>query len=98
MDKHDRKQSWGTHLGNHVTIEGMDDEHVANTIQFLTHYAHHNQDMLMDLKKEAELRGLSEEFLSKAQYPYKDGRGNYLVWDFSSNRPKIIGSYLRGMK
>ena len=97
-EKYNRKTLWSTHLGNKVSVEGMADEHLANTIQYLTYYHGHNDDLLEILKKEAKIRKLSEEFLGKAQYPYKDGLGNYIVWDFVNDRPKVVGSYLRGGK
>lgn len=93
--KYTKKTAWETHLGNQVTVEGMHDMHLANAIQFLMRY-NNNAAFLKILKKEAKSRKLSQEFLDGAQYPYKDGKGNWIVWDFFKDRPKIIGSYLRG--
>lgn len=93
--KYNRKMEWTTHLGNTVTVEGMADEHIANTIQFLTHYKV-KASFLELLKKEAKRRRLTKAFLARAQIPYKDGRGNWIVWDFVSDRAEIVGSYKRG--
>lgn len=93
--KYNRKTEWTTHLGNEVSVEGMRDMHLANAIQFLTRY-NNNPDFLKVLKREAKRRKLSKEFLNGAQYPYKDGKGNWIVWDFFKNAPRAIGSYLRG--
>ena len=90
-----RKREWQTHLGNTVSIEGCSDEHLANTIQWIKHY-NGDPKMLKLLNKEAERRGLTEEFLGRAQFPYKDGLGNYLVWCFKTNKPKVVGTYVRG--
>lgn len=93
--KYTNKTEWTTHLGNTVTVEGMADAHVANAIQFLTHYQFNN-DFLKVLKKEAKRRKLTKEYLERAQFPYKDGKGNWIIWDFKTDNPKVIGSYLRG--
>lgn len=93
--KYNKKTEWITHMGNTVSVGGIEDTHLANVIQFLTYYKK-CIEILKAFKKEAKCRGLSEEFLSKAQYPYKDGKGNYLVWDFKTMETKVIGSYLRG--
>ena len=91
-----RKIEWKSHLGNTVTIEGSSDEHLANTIQYISQYYYcYSSKILKEFKKEARRRKLTKEFLDKAQYPYKDGRGNYIVWDFAKAKPKVIGSYLR---
>lgn len=92
--KYTKKTVWTTHLGNEVSIEGMHDMHLANAIQFLTRYGN-NMTFLKALKKEAKLRKLSQEFLDGAQYPYKDGKGNWIVWDFFRDGPRAIGSYIR---
>lgn len=93
--KYTKKTEWTTHLGNTVTVEGMEDSHVANAIQFFTHYRV-RAEMLKALKKEAKRRKLTVAFLERAQFPYKDGKGNWIVWDFTADAPKIIGSYKRG--
>lgn len=89
-----RDREWETHLGNRVSVKGCSDEHLANTLQWVSFY-YPNDKMVDLLKEEAALRGLSEAFLSKAQYPYKDGKGNYLVWCFETHEPEIVGSYSR---
>ena len=93
-----RDSEWDTHLGNAVTVRGMTDEHLANTIQFLSHYTAHpaSRGMLPVLKSEANLRELSDEYLARAPFPYKDGKGNWLIWDYVNNAPKSIGRYDRG--
>lgn len=92
--KYNRKTKWFTLSGQVVTVEGMGDEHLANTIQFLSHYGK-NDSLLAEMRREAKRRGLGKDFLSRAQFPYKDGQGNYLVWDFKKNGPKKVGSYVR---
>jgi len=95
--KYVSKFEWQTHLGNKVTIDGVDDEHLANMLQYVGYYKMWNntEEILEALRTEVQHRGLSQEFLDKAQFPYKDGRGNYIVWDFQVGGPKIIGSYKR---
>lgn len=95
-NKHNKKTEWKTHLGTTVTIEGMEDEHLANTIQFVSYYVNYYSKSLLDVfKKEAKNRGLTKEFLNRAPFPYKDGKGSYIIWDYEIGAPKIIGSYLR---
>lgn len=95
--KFNKHSAWVTHLGNSVSIEGMSDEHLANTIQFITfHKTTWWAKMSTELKKEAKRRGLTSDFLARAPFPYKDGFGNYIVWDYKNGKPKVIGSYLRG--
>lgn len=90
-----RKAEWQTHLGNMVSVEGCSDEHLANTIQWLSHYKTGSKTLAV-LKREAKNRGLTKDFLDRAQFPYKDGKGNWIVWDFKASEPKVVGSYLRG--
>lgn len=95
---YDRDMEWQTHLGNYVTIRGMEDSHLANTIQFLTHYTRHPANIygqLPVLREEAKLRGLSDEYLARAPFPYKDGKGNWIVWDYKLDSPVSIGRYAR---
>ena len=95
--KNTRNTEWKTHLGNNVTVRGMSDEHLANTIQYVENYTDITawKGSLPVLKKEAKLRGLSQEFLDRAPFPYKDGLGNWIVWDYDNDEPKAIGSYAR---
>ena len=87
---------WQTHLGNVVSLKGINDEHLANIVQFATHYKKFGRTgFLKDLKKEAKDRGLTKAFLDRAPFPYKDGLGNWIVWDFKKDAAKVIGSYLR---
>ena len=99
--KYNRKTEWRTHLGLTVTVEGMDDEHLANTVQFLTNYKNTRTPLLFRLLKtvlaEAKSRGLSKSFLECAPFPYRDGKGAWLIWDYENHEPKVIGSYLRGL-
>lgn len=90
-----RDKSWTTHLGNEVSIEGAEDSHIANTIQFLVHYKHPDKKMLKELKQEAKFRGLNKEYLDRAPFPYKDGLGNWIVWDYKTDKPKEIGRYAK---
>lgn len=90
----DRQLSWQTHLGNVVTIEGMEDSHLANTIQFLGHRISKNHSTMKALYDEAKLRGLTQEYLDRAPFPYKDGKGNWIIWN-NTAEPKVVGSYLR---
>lgn len=87
-----RQFEWRTHLGNVVSIEGIEDTHLANAIQFCFFYER-PIEILLELHREAKRRNLSKEFLDKAQYPYKDGKGNWIVWDFKTHKPKTIGRY-----
>lgn len=97
MKKYTRKSTWITHLGNTVSVEGISDEHLANTIQFLEYYKYLSlANSIKELKKEAKRRKLDEFFLALAPYPYKDGLGNYLIWSYANNKPKVVGSYVRG--
>lgn len=89
-----RQREWQTHLGNSVSVQGCCDEHLANTIQWLNAYSQ-DKGMKELLKEEAERRGLTQAFLDKAQYPYKDGLGNYLVWNFETHEPMVVGTYTR---
>jgi hypothetical protein len=73
----------------------MDDTHVANTIQYLETYEL-NPLFLVALLKEANKRGLGPEYLAKAPYPYKDGKGNWIVWDYENDGPKVVGRYVGG--
>lgn len=90
-----REREWQTHLGNSVSVQGCSDEHLANTIQWVSVYSK-DAGFKRSLKYEAERRGLTKAFLDKAQYPYKDGLGNYIVWNFEIHEPMIVGSYTRG--
>jgi len=90
-----RNTKWMTHLGDKVTPKTMKDEHLANTVQFLTHYndhpSHRGDNSFLDvLKEEVRLRGLTQEFLDKAPYPYEDHNRNWVVWDYKINRTQAV--------
>lgn len=90
-----RQREWQTHLGQTVSVQGCSDEHLANTLQWVAHYTA-DRGMVRELKAEAKRRGLTQGFLDRAQFPYKDGLGNWLVWNFETSEPMIVGTYLRG--
>lgn len=91
-----RQREWTTHLGNKVTVEGCCDEHLANTIQWVEFYRKHDTALITLLREEANRRGLTQGFLDRAQFPYRDGYGNWIVWNFATSDTMIVGSYLRG--
>ena len=87
-------QTWRTHLGIMVTLDGIADEHLANLVQYLHHYKF-PRTVLREVFAEVKRRGLTKEFLARAPIPYKDGVGNWIVWDYETGRQKILGRYAR---
>lgn len=84
--------TWQDHLGNKLKVKDMSDEHIANTIQHIKFYRY-SEAIIEFFLEEAERRKLSEKFLAGAQYPYKDGKGHWLLWNFVVNGAIIIGEY-----
>lgn len=89
-----RKKQWQSHLGNRVNLEGVEDTHLANLIDYMKK-TNICIVPLKDAKEEAKLRGLSREYLEKAPYPYKDGLGNWIIWDYEVRGARRIGRYAR---
>lgn len=82
-------------MGNEVSVQGIEDSHVANMIQWLKKYNHPDTKFLYLMEEEAKLRGLSDEYLEKAPYPYKDGKGDWIIWCYNTGAPKSVGRYSR---
>lgn len=91
-----RGHEWITHLGQIVNVKGVSDEHLANTIQWLFRYKPDLQELNQEFVQEAKDRGLTPDFLARAPFPYKDGLGNWLVWNYETHEPMIVGTYIRG--
>ena len=88
----DRDMVWTTFDGRHIKIRDLEDTHVANLIDYLSHRRlSRDGELITFLKKEAKLRGLKEGFLERAQIPHKDSEGNWMIWDHARG-PKIVGT------
>jgi hypothetical protein len=82
------KTLWQSANGSIRTFSAMDNEHLANVIQHMRYYyGKVNEEVIA----EAEYRGLSDEFLNGAPYPYKDCRiGEWKIWSYQKNRDVVI--------
>ena len=77
---------WQSLDGSIRNFRAMTDEHLANIVLHLKHYSLHNSRAFSFVEREIKIRNLSEDFLSKAPYPYKDPRtGEWYIWSFESD-------------
>lgn len=80
---------WITYDGRRTTIGHMTDDHLANVIDHLLHYAPEHPYVFV-ASKEAFRRGLTEKFLKSTPIPFKDSNGDMVVWDFKTHRPEKV--------
>jgi hypothetical protein len=76
---------WTSAYGKRELVKNLTDSHLANIIDFLTHYIAHGalRSTLPLMIREARLRGLSTTFLSRAQIPHVDPKGRWRIYDYS---------------
>lgn len=79
---------WVNEYGSRNLVKDLSDQHVANIIDFLK--AEKGRPMHAELVRlfndEAGIRGLSKEFLSRAQIPHIGPDGRWMVWDFKKHK------------
>ena len=75
---------WKTADGRQIRFKNLTDTHLANIIDFIKRGIGKNEvsDYLETLAKK---RGLSNSFLERAQIPYKNRKGKWEIWSFTSN-------------
>lgn len=68
---------WVTYDDRVIPLKDLEDIHLANLIKWVKeHPLDYPVQLLQVLHEIAEKRGLTEEFLAGAEYPYKDRDGN----------------------
>lgn len=82
-----RDSIWGTNDGRNIKIRDLNDYHVANIIDFLKRTRPHQTSLIAIMKKELEIRGISNKFAERSQIPYKNLKGKWEIWDFENNKP-----------
>ena len=84
----DREYEWHCADGRIIEIKELEDTHLANIIQALKKNQR-GHALISVMEEEAEYRGLSTDFLSLAQIPYKKD-GAWYTWCFATQQEKII--------
>ena len=73
---------WQSIDGSVRSFSAMTNEHLANVVMHFQHYGSGGR-VLSHALKEINIRGLSEEFLKGAPYPYQNPRtGKWYIWSF----------------
>lgn len=85
-----RESEWCTYDGRWIAIKDMEDTHVANLLKHLDVYSR-NHPYIKILLEESELRGLTKEFLDRADIPFKDPDGDWMLWDYKKLQPIKVG-------
>lgn len=75
---------WTNIHGKRTRLKNLDDSHIANLINWTEKYEYSVGfiKVLYDIAKD---RGLTKEYLNKAQIPYKNPKGNLEIWDFDKH-------------
>jgi len=89
MEKITRDTIWGTLDGRRIPIRCLGDAHLANVIHHVGCGGHFNGPLFAVLLKEANDRGLTEEFLGRAPIPFQDVDGKWKT--LKGNEYKVIG-------
>jgi len=71
---------WTNYEGRRTAFKDMDDEHLANIIKWVKERLDcYPVELLEKLQEFAEKRGLSEEFLAGAEYPFRNKDGELTI-------------------
>lgn len=75
------------------TPQEIEDTHLANLIDYHKKYRPSNVEQLEMFVREAKRRGLSEDFLKRAEIPHKNPNGDqWMLWDKEANRPMPVSN------
>lgn len=89
------KTVWGTYDGRLLHPVDIEDTHLANIIHHIkkTNEISRNgysESTLWVMEVEAKRRGLTKEFLDRAEIPhFKNGR--WMLWNYEQGCPKKVG-------
>jgi hypothetical protein len=90
----DRNIVWTSIHGVKTKIVDMDDAYLANLYDYLKRrveksYGHKefNEKLMEVIKELQEERGLKNEFMGRAQIPYKNPHDRWEIWDFNRGHP-----------
>lgn len=87
---YDRDSKWGSYDGRYIKIRDLEDTHLANVIKHVEQYGY-GLSLLSVLKEEAKIRGLTQEFLDRAHIPFKDDKGNWMLWNNAEHASVKVG-------
>lgn len=92
--KIDHDTAWTDAHGKSERICDVSDTHLANMINHvkLEFQRYIGMGLLEALEREAQFRGLSEEFLKMAPFPYVGPDGYWMTLDRKAMRPKRLGT------
>lgn len=80
MTTYTRDSEWTTHDGRVIRLRDLEDAHLANVVDWVLTYGHaYSVELTRALLAEAAHRELSGEFLSRAQIPWKNPNGDWVV-------------------
>ena len=81
MFKHINENTiWTTYEGAQIRFRDLEDTHIANILHFRKHSWNNEDSLCVYLRKMAKERGLTEEFLKRAPYPYKNMDNRWTIW------------------
>jgi len=88
-----KNSTWGTHEGETIKINDLEDSHLANIIHYkecLSYGRDYTIPYFIMLAKE---RGLSDDFLECAPIPYFNKNGKWEIFDKDTRRIKEVSEY-----
>jgi len=91
-----REYDWWCADGRVIKIRNLEDTHLANIISHVQQPSHPNLPvypawLLPVLRKEADLRKLTEVFLTRAPIPWKDVDGKWKRLNLELGEYEVIG-------
>ena len=90
MLKLDRNKTvWVSSHGEARLVKHLSDEHVANIIEFIAR-ERRDEELENFFREEAYRRGLTNEFLDRAQIPHVAPDGKWHMWDFDKHDDVVV--------
>ena len=90
---------WESYHGKKTAIKDMDDAYLANLYDYHVHRRAasplmsenclFSNRMMLVIKELQEERGLKDEFMARAQIPYKNPKNQWEIWDHNKG-PMIL--------
>jgi hypothetical protein len=80
---------WITYDGNSIYLSEIEDMHLANIILHLKNRK--DKKYIKYFRQEAVDRGLTKKFLDEAPFPHKNELGEWILWNYKTNKPVVVG-------
>ena len=83
-----KESEWRSWHGIATKLKDLDDTYLANLYQYAQKYLMRSNvfvQLVAVLKEIQKERGLEDDFMERAQIPYKNPNGKWEIWDFEEH-------------